>query len=91
MSDTAALTLTVGMLHATFGHHWRIFELGGVWWAVRPGVEKWDGPESLLLRTITAPDLTALADRLCFMDWLDGLDDDSLAAVYRGETLESAP
>ena len=49
------------------------------------------GPRSLLLRTLTAPDLMTLADRLCTQEWLDGLDDSALEAVYRGDEMESAP
>jgi|SRR5271165_1099453 len=91
MNSVASLgEITVGMLRATFPE-WRVFKHVGAWWAVRPGVEKWDGPESLLRRTITAPDLMTLADRLCAQEWLDGLDDDELERVYRGEVAEAAP
>jgi hypothetical protein len=38
----------------------------------------------LLLRFISATDLTALTERLCLQEWLDGLDDEALTAVYRG-------
>jgi len=67
------------------------FEQDGTWWATRGGLQVWDGPRSLLLRVITASDLTALADRLCVQEWLDNLDDEALAAVYRGDVLESTP
>jgi hypothetical protein len=90
MSDTAALgTLTVEMLRATFPE-WRVFEHVGAWWATRGGIQVWDGPRSLIMRSLTAPDLTTLADRLCAQEWLDGLDDDALAAIYRGDSVDSA-
>jgi hypothetical protein len=63
---------------------WRIFPGDGAWWAVRGGWQAWSGPESLLLRAVTAPDLTALAEKLCIQEWLDGLDEETLAAIYRG-------
>ncbi len=81
--------ITVTMLRQTFPR-WRVFELGGIWWAARGGIQVWDGPRSLLLRSLTAPDLTTLADRLCMQEWLDGLDDDALGAVYRGNAEEIA-
>jgi hypothetical protein len=91
MNSAAGLgEITVGMLRATFPA-WRVFEHVGAWWAVRPGIEKFDGPESLRVRAVTAPDLTSLAERLCLQDWLDGLEDDELERVYRGDVAESAP
>jgi hypothetical protein len=90
MGDVAILgTLTVGMLRETFPE-WRVFEQGGVWWAIRGGIQVWDGPRSLLLRSHTASDLTVLAERLCVQEWLDGLDAEALAAVYRGSQVGSA-
>jgi hypothetical protein len=82
--------ITVDMIKLTFGQ-WRVFEQDGTWWATRGGLQAWDGPRSLLLRVITASDLTALADRLCAQEWLDSLDDEALEAVYRGDVLESTP
>ena len=76
--------ITVEMLRQTF-REWRIFQSGGSWWAIRGGLQTWDGPRSLLLRSLSAPDLVALADRLCAQAWLDGLDDEELAEVYRGD------
>ena len=81
--------ITAEMLRQTFPY-WRIFQSGGTWWAIRGGVQTWDGPRSLLLRSLTASDLTTLADRLCAQEWLDGLDDDALEAVYRGDGTNSA-
>lgn len=82
--------ITVEMISRTF-RQWQVFEQGGTWWATRAGLQVWDGPRSLLLRVITAPDLTALADWLCAQEWLDGLDDETLEAVYRGDAIDSAP
>lgn len=62
---------------------WRIFSDAGVWWALRVGVEKPSGPESLLRRVLCAPDLSQLAERLCLQDHLDRLDQDELDAVWR--------
>jgi hypothetical protein len=78
----------VGMLRETFPE-WRVFEHGGVWWATRGGIQVWDGPRSLLLRSLTAPHLTVLAEKLCIQEWLDRLDDEALAAVYRGSLMGS--
>src|SRR5215831_5774029 len=83
MSDMASLgTIEVGMLRETFPE-WCIFSTSGTWWATRGGLQIWTGPRSLLLRVISATDLTALAERLCLQEWLDGLDDEALAGVYR--------
>jgi hypothetical protein len=91
MDGVASLgEITVEMISHTF-RQWRVVEQGGMWWATRGGLQVWDGPRSLLLRVITAPDLTALADRLCAQEWLDGLNDEVLEAVYRGDAMESAP
>jgi hypothetical protein len=82
--------ITIEMLRQTFPR-WRIFQTGGTWWAIRGGVQTWDGPRSLLLRSLTGPGLMTLAERLCRQEWLDGLDDDALETVYRGDVGESAP
>lgn len=86
--DAASLgDITPEALRETFPQ-WRIFRhAGGTWWAARGGTVKWQGPESLLLRVVTAPDLTALADRLCLQEWLDSLDEAALTAVYRDMAL----
>jgi hypothetical protein len=80
--------ITVEMLRQTFPE-WRVFPTADTWWAIRGGLQAWDGPRSLLLRSLSAPDLVALADRLCAQAWLDGLDDEELAAVYRGDPAEA--
>jgi len=45
---------------------------------------------SLLLRCITAVDLTGLAEKLCLQERLDRLDPQELAAVYEDKTLPRA-
>jgi|SRR5271165_2698499 len=82
--------ITVEMLRQTFPG-WRIFQSNGTWWAIRGGVQTWHGPRSLLLRSLAESDLLTLADRLCAQEWLDGLDDDALEAVYKDGIIESAP
>jgi hypothetical protein len=81
--------ITAGMLRATFPQ-WHIARNGGTWWAVRGGLARLDGPESLLLRVITARDLGGLAERLCLQDYLDRLSPEELAAVYRDMRLPGA-
>ena len=63
---------------------WTIFPAEGAFWAVRGGWQAWSGPDSLLLRAMTARDLTALAERLCMQEWLDGLTPEGLTAVWEG-------
>ena len=50
-----------------------------------------DGPESLLLRAVSACGLTELAEKLCVQDRLDRLDSQELAAVYRDMALPAIP
>lgn len=69
---------------------WRIFWQLGKWWALRGGPVVLDGPESLLLRVITACDLTGLAEKLCLQERIDRLDAQELAAVYQDMTLPRA-
>jgi hypothetical protein len=80
--------ITVEMLRQTFPK-WKFFLSGDTWWAIRGGLQTWNGPRSLLLRSLSAPDLVKLADRLCAQTWLEGLDDEELAAVYRGDPAEA--
>jgi hypothetical protein len=90
MRDITSLTeITPDMLRETFPR-WRLSEYSGSWWAMRGGPVKWDGPESLLLRVISARDLTALAEKLCLQEWLDCLDVDELEVVYRDTLLSGA-
>jgi hypothetical protein len=87
MHDVRALgEITPEVLRNTFPA-WRVFDGSGAWWATRCGVQEWTGPESLLRRVLCAPDLTALAEKLCLQEWLDGLGADELAAVYRDMSL----
>jgi hypothetical protein len=41
--------VTAEMLRQTFPE-WRIFRSGDTWWAIRGGIQTWDGPRSLLLQ-----------------------------------------
>ena len=81
--------LTVGVLRAVFPH-WLIFGESGKWWAARGGLVAWDGPRSLIQHVHTAPHLVALAERLCLQEYLDSLDPDELAAVWRDMALPAA-
>lgn len=74
--------LTVGGLREVFPQ-WLIFGESGKWWAVRGGLVPWDGPRSLIQHVHTAPHLVALAERLCLQEYLDSLDPEELAAVWR--------
>jgi hypothetical protein len=78
--------ITAEGLRETFPQ-WRIFRSRGNWWAARGGLVRWEGPESLRRRVITAPDLAGLAERLCLQEHLDGLDEAALAAIYRDMSL----
>lgn len=82
--------ITAESLRGTFPE-WRIFRAAGAWWAIRGGIQEWEGPRSLLRRAISAADLTVLAELLCGQEWLDGLDAEALAAVYQGPLLGGAP
>lgn len=79
--------ITAEELRETFPQ-WRIFQSGEIWWATRGGRQHWDGPESLLLRAIRASDLPGLAESLCMQHWLEGLDEQALAAVYKSTWAE---
>ena len=81
--------ITVQALRESFPQ-WRIFWQAGEWWSLRGGPVRLDGPESLLLRCITAVDLTGLAEKLCLQERLDRLDPQELAAVYEDKTLPPA-
>lgn len=45
-----------------------------------------EGPESLLLAAVSAPDPASLWRRLAVQEWLDSLDADELTAVWVRET-----
>lgn len=82
--------ITPEVLRKTFPQ-WRIFRQADQWWAIRGGAVQMQGPESLLLRSITAPDLVGLAERLCLQEYLDQMDPQQLAAVHRDMTLSDGP
>jgi hypothetical protein len=82
--------ITVQALRMAFPE-WRIFQQYGGWWALRGGPVRLDGPESLLLRAVTARGLTAMTEKLCVQDHLDRLDPQELAAVYRDMALPALP
>ena len=87
MRDLADLgEITPDILRKTFPS-WRIFCHLGVWWAIRGGHEALYGPQSLRRCVLTAPQLIALAEKLCLQEWLDSLSPDELAAVY-GDTTD---
>jgi hypothetical protein len=88
-SANAVGEITVQALRESFPQ-WRIFWQAGEWWALRGGPVRLDGPESLLLRCITAADLTGLAEKLCLQERLDRLDPQELAAVYEDRALPRA-
>jgi hypothetical protein len=89
--DLAALgEITPQMLRDTFPK-WRVFESGGVWWALREGKAEEDGPRSLLRIVIGARDVPGLAEKLCLQEWLDGLDPAELDAVWRDVALPEVP
>jgi hypothetical protein len=66
---------------------WRVFSRHARWWATREGVQKITGPQSLIRRALTAPDLAGLAEMLCLQEYLDELMPDDVAAVYQGVPL----
>ncbi len=61
---------------------WRIFETRGVWWAIRGGLQEWNGPASLLARVLSAGALDGLAEKLSLQEYLDHLTPAELAKVY---------
>jgi hypothetical protein len=82
--------IDTGTLRVAFPD-WRIFhDTAGTWWALRAGLERQQGPESLLSRTLRAASPSALAEELCLQEWLDELDGEELAAVYRDMALPGA-
>ena len=63
---------------------WRMPALaGGAWITMRSGPQEYYGPESLIMRTLSAPTIGELARKLDFQTRLDGLTRDQLAAVWR--------
>lgn len=85
MRDITAIgTIDADMLRQAFPG-WNIawHQRLGVWLALRGGLHEWTGPQSLIQRVLSAEDLPGLADRLSFQQYLDGLDPEELARVYR--------
>jgi hypothetical protein len=63
---------------------WRMPALAGeAWITMRSGPQEYHGPESLILRTLSAPTIGELAEKLRFQAHLDGLTGEQLAAVHR--------
>lgn len=87
-SDLTTLDLT--MVRATFPG-WRIFSSAGCWWAIRGGLEFFDGPKSLLRCTLSASTLVRLAEKLSLQEYLDGLTAEELADVYARASLPTLP
>ncbi len=81
--------ITVVDLRAAFPQ-WHIVQRPGIWWAIRGGLQHWAGPQSLIQRAMTAETLPRLADKLGLQAYLDGLDAEELAEVYRTGTLPDA-
>lgn len=81
--------ITLEGLRDTFPQ-WRIFHHSGAWWAMREGIEKLTGPQSLIQRVHAAQDLTILAEKLCLQEYLDSLEPEELTAVYRNRALPGA-
>ena len=79
-------TITPAMLAGTFPG-WRVSESGGTCRAHPDGPRDQDGPGPLQ-RVLTAPDLTALAEKLCLQERIDRtgrLSAGELAAVWGDE------
>lgn len=58
-------------------------QAGDAWITMRPGPQEYHGPESLIMRTLSAPTIGELAEKLRFQAHLDGLTQGQLAAVWR--------
>ncbi len=81
--------ITVDELRAAFPQ-WHIVQRLGVWWAMRGGLQQWVGPQSLIQRAMSADTLPWLAEKLDLQAYLDRLDAEELAEVYRTGTLPDA-
>lgn len=58
-------------------------QAGDAWITMRPGPQEYHGPESLIMRTLSAPTIGELTEKLRFQAHLDGLTQGQLAAVWR--------
>jgi hypothetical protein len=89
--DLASLgDIDAGTLRVAFPGWPTFHDTDDTWWALRAGQERQEGPESLLSRTLRAASQLALAEKLCLQEWLDELDWEQLAAVYRDMELRGA-
>jgi hypothetical protein len=79
--------VTLDQVSAEF-KDWRVFEANGRVFAFRAdgSWQATEGPESLLLAAVRAPDPGSLWRRLAVQEWLDSLSDEELAAVWERET-----
>jgi hypothetical protein len=50
---------------------------------VRPGLQQYGGPESLIQRVLAAKTLPDLAERLEFQRYVEELDPKELESIYR--------
>lgn len=73
--------ITLDMLRATFDH-WRVFEKGGRWWALRGGNATTEGPQSLIHPVVCAATPGGLAEQLALQEWLRRMPAEELAAVW---------
>ena len=78
--------ITAEMLRDSFPQ-WHVFSQFGAWWATREGSQRFTGPQSLIRCVLVAEALSALGDKLCLQEWLDGLDALALDQVWREMTV----
>jgi hypothetical protein len=78
---------TLDELRAEF-KDWRFFESGKRLFAFRAdgSWQSTEGPESLLLVAVSAPDPAALWRRLAMQEWLDSLSAEELTRLWERET-----
>ena len=82
MDGSAATVLDRATVHKAYPD-WRIGGGPGCWFAVRDSVEAHYGPNSLLRRYLSAPDLPQLAEKLGFQQYLDRLAPEELADAWK--------
>jgi hypothetical protein len=84
MCDPDALgEITPDALAAAFPAWRKPARAGDAWITVRPGTQEHFGPGSLRRMSLSALTLTGLAEQLEVQSWLDRLDPDELAAIWR--------
>ena len=86
MSEASYGELDPGSVRAAFPG-WHIGGSGGNWYAFRGGTVAPDGPRSLLRCYLRADSLSALAEKLCLQEYLDGLSDQELSEVWQQVSL----